>query len=77
MQHAEEMSLIIEALEEEGYGPTQATADEVIRHLWWKKEHSKGELQNTKQTLKRVIGSEQYHAIQVSKIVCIQNHNYT
>lgn len=28
-QHAEEMRLIIEALEREGFGPTQATADEV------------------------------------------------
>ena len=70
------MLLIIEALEDDGYGPTQATADEVIRHLWWKKELVRGELQSTKQTLKRVVGSEQYQAIQVSKNTCTNYHIY-
>ena len=59
------MLLIIEGLEDEGYGPTEATADEVIRHLWWKKEHVKGELYNTKQTLKKVLGGDQYNIIEV------------
>lgn len=60
------MLIITEALEEDGYGPSQATADEVIRHLWWKKEHVCGELQTTKQTLKKTLGREQYQALQVS-----------
>ena len=29
LKHAEEMRVIIEALEREGYGPNQATVDEV------------------------------------------------
>ena len=38
-QHAEEMKLICAALEAEGYGPSQVSGDEVIRHLWWEKEN--------------------------------------
>ena len=59
------MVLITEALEEEGYGPTQATVDEVIRHLWWKKEHVQKELQSTKETLSKAIGEDQYKQLQV------------
>lgn len=40
-QHGEEMKLISAALEAEGYGPSQVSADEVVRHLWWEKERMK------------------------------------
>ena len=59
------MLLITKALEAEGYGPNQATVDEVIRHLWWKKEHISGELQTAKQTLNKALGKEQHQLIQV------------
>ena len=35
------MKLISAALEAEGYGPSQVSADEVVRHLWWEKERMK------------------------------------
>ena len=35
------MKLISAALEAEGYGPSQVSADEVVRHLWWEKEGMK------------------------------------
>ena len=65
LQHAQEMLIITEALEAEGYGPNQATVDEVIRHLWWKKEHIFGELQTAKQTLSKALGKDQYQVVQV------------
>ena len=40
------MKLISAALEAEGYGPSQVSADEVVRHLWWEKE-----------SLKKAVGS--------------------
>ena len=33
------MKLICAALEAEGYGPSQVSGDEVVRHLWWEKEN--------------------------------------
>ena len=33
------MNIICEALEGEGYGPSQVSADEVVRHLWWQREN--------------------------------------
>jgi chromosome segregation ATPase len=36
---SEEMRMICESLESEGYGPSHVSADEVIRNLWWQKEH--------------------------------------
>lgn len=65
IKHAQEMILITEALEREGYGPTQATVDEVIRHLWWKKEHFYKELQSSKETLTKVMGVDQWKQMQV------------
>lgn len=59
------MLIITEALEAEGYGPTQATVDEVIRHLWWKKERIFGELQTAKQTLNKTLGKDQFQVVQV------------
>ena len=60
------MLIITEVLEAEGYGPNQATIDEVIRHLWWKKEHIFGELQTAKQTLSKTLGKDQFQVVQVS-----------
>ena len=57
--------MIIEALEQEGYGPSSATADEVIRHLWGRGEGLKGELSTARQTLKKVVGGDRFNAIQV------------
>lgn len=71
MQHAEEMLLIIKALTEEGYGPSQATGDEVIRHLWWKKEHTRSELVTTREKLKKTVGDKQYKALQASDAHCL------
>ena len=59
------MLVISEALERDGYSPSESTAEEVIRHLWWKKEHVRGELQNTRQTLKKIMGGEQHKALEV------------
>lgn len=61
------MLIIMEALEAEGYGPNQATVDEVIRHLWWKKEHISGELQTAKQTLSKTLGKDHFQIVQVLK----------
>ena len=33
------MRIICDALEKEGFGPSQVSADEAIRHLWWQKEN--------------------------------------
>ena len=53
------MKLIIAALEKEGFGPSQATTDEVIRHLWWKKERSVEEASEAKQTLMNIGGESE------------------
>lgn len=64
------MLIISEALEAEGYGPSQATIDEVIRHLWWRKEHVSTELKVANEKLKKCLGLEEYEAMQVS---CMQH----
>ena len=60
------MLIISEALEAEGYGPSQATIDEVIRHLWWKKERVYRELKIAKKTLQKTLGNEKYQIVKVS-----------
>lgn len=62
------MTLITEALDKEGFGPTQASADEVIRHLWWKKEHTQQELTKTEMSLKRVMSGDQHKLLQVGDL---------
>lgn len=68
------MLIIMEALEAEGYGPNQATVDEVIRHLWWKKEHICGELQTAKQTLSKTLGKDHFQVVQVSTNDPVPHH---
>ena len=58
---------ILEALEQEGYGPTQTTTDEVIRHLWMEKEHMKGQLQKMSESEKDV-GGDHSKALQVGTL---------
>ena len=65
MQHAEEMLPILEALEQEGYRPTQTTTDEVIRYLWREKEHMKGELQKM---LEKDVGRDHTKVLQVGTV---------
>ena len=71
------MLIITEALEAEGYGPHQATVDEVIRHLWWKKEHVFGELQTTKHALSKALGKDQYQVLQVRVKLKIMRYSYS
>ena len=71
IQHAEEMLLIVKGLTEEGCGPSQATGDEMIRHLWRKKEHLMGELTATREKLKKTMGAENYKALQVCENVSV------
>ena len=59
------MKIITAALEKEGYGPNQATVDEVIRYLWWKKERNDVELTETKETLAALGGEEPQQAFKV------------
>eukprot|EP00117_Sycon_ciliatum_P020645 scpid4505/ scgid18331/ len=63
-KHVEEMRIIIEALEREGFGPTQATADEVIRHLWWKKETASEQFVAADSALKSMPGGDPRQAIE-------------
>ena len=69
-KHAEEMKIITTALEKEGYGPNQATVDEVIRYLWWKKERNDIELTETKETLAALGGEEPQQAFKVTYQLC-------
>lgn len=65
------MKIITTALEKEGYGPNQATVDEVIRYLWWKKERNDVELSETKETLAALGGEEPRQAFKVHQIVAV------
>ena len=78
LKHAEEMILITEALGKEGFGPTQASADKVVRHLWWKNEHTQRELTKTEQSLKRVMSGDQLKLLQVGAHTDVQaSHVYS
>ena len=52
------MQMIMASLAKEGFIPGQSIVDEVIRHLWWKREHSAGKLRLAEKAIKKMSGGD-------------------
>ena len=52
------MQMIMASLAKEGFIPGQSGVDEVIRHLWWKREHSAGKLRLAEKAIKKMSGGD-------------------
>lgn len=61
------MQLIMSSLAKEGFGPGKNSVDEVLRHLWWKREHASTKLHLAEKTIKKMSGGDTKLALQVMK----------
>ena len=53
------------SLAREGFSPGQSSVDEVIRHLWWKREYSNGKLRLAEKAIKKMNGGDAKLALEV------------
>ena len=59
------MQTIMSSLSKEGFSPGQNSVDEVLRHLWWKREHANSKLHLAEKTIKKMSGGDTKLALQV------------
>ena len=57
--------MILSSLANEGFSPGQSSVDEVIRHLWWKREHADSKLHLAEKTIKKMNSGDAKTALQV------------
>ena len=57
--------MIMSALAKEGFIPGHNSVDEVLRHLWWKREHASSKLHLAEKTIKKMSGGDTKLALQV------------
>jgi len=57
--------MIMSSLAREGFSPGQSSVDEVIRHLWWKREYSNGKLRLAEKAIKKMNGGDAKLALEV------------
>ena len=59
------MQPILESLASEGYGPSQVTAVDAIKHLWHKNENSQKQLARVQKSLLHAVGKEKHDLLEV------------
>ena len=59
------MQMIMSSLAKEGFSAGQNNVDEVLRHLWLKREYANSKLHLAEQTIKKMSGGDAKLALQV------------
>lgn len=59
------MQMIMLSLAKEGFSAGQSSVDEVIRHLWWKREYSNSKLRLAEKAIKKMNGGDAKLALEV------------
>ena len=57
--------MIMSSLAKEGFSAGQNNVDEVLRHLWLKREYANSKLHLAEQTIKKMSGGDTRLALQV------------
>ena len=65
IKHAGEMQTIMTSLAKEGFSPGSSSVDEVIRHLWWKKEYADSKYHLAEKTIKKMSSGDTKLALRV------------
>ena len=58
--------MIMSSLAKEGFSAGQNNVDEVLRHLWLKREYANSKLHLAEQTIKKMSGGDTRLALQVN-----------